>query len=189
MKRDKIDDASGNPKRFYIIASSESGQELAEAAIILPVLFLILLAIFWFGRAFNVGSTIDRAAREGVKAAGRPTCATCGNALQSPSQVVAQVASVLSADNLYISRVKSYSPPFACAASPPPTCQSQNSVQICTGVPITCGSVTCSPSASCGPNAELGVRVSFAYETPLPLTIANISVVTIHANAQSEPEF
>src|SRR6476660_1270436 len=112
MKRDRTEDGSRNQKSIYIIATSESGQELAEAAIVLPILFLILLGIFWFGRAFNVGSTIDRAAREGVKAAGRPTCATCTNALLPPSQVVAQVASVLSADNLYISRVKSYSPPF-----------------------------------------------------------------------------
>jgi TadE-like protein len=193
MDRHKIADVRGDLKSVCLIASSESGQELAEAAIVLPILFLILLAIFWFGRAFNVGSTIDRAAREGVKAAGRPTCATCGNALPSSSQVVAQVASVLSADNLYISRVKPYSPPFACIANPLPNCTppgSNNNVQICTGVPITCGNVPCaSPPTACGPSAELGVRVSFAYETPLPLTIANISVVTIHASAQSEPEF
>ena len=41
----------------------DSGQEIAEAALVLPILFLILLAIFWFGRAFNIASTIERAAK------------------------------------------------------------------------------------------------------------------------------
>ena len=189
MQKEEIEGHNEKLKSACAIAYCDSGQEIAEAAIVLPILFLILLAIFWFGRAFNVGSTIDRAAREGVKAAGRPTCATCGNTFQSSSQVVTQVASVLSADNLYISRVQPYTPPFACIASPAPNCATLQNVQICRGVPITCGNVSCSPSTACGTNAELGVRVSFAYQTPLPLTIANISAVTMHASAQSEPEF
>src|SRR4051794_39812652 len=86
------------------LVSADCGQEIAEAAIVLPVLFLILLGIFWFGRAFNISSTLDRAAREGVKAAGRPSCATCGNTVPLSSQVVNQVADVLNASNLYISR-------------------------------------------------------------------------------------
>src|SRR5215510_4366829 len=190
MEKEKTAGDNGKVRFVYIIAFCDSGQEIAEAAIVLPILFLILLAIFWFGRAFNVGSTIDRAAREGVKAAGRPTCATCGNTFQSSSQVVTQVSSVLTADNLYISRVQPYSPSFACTPSPAPTCSTLQNVEICRGVPLTCGNVACSsPPTACGTNVELGVRVSFAYRTPLPLTIANISAVTMHASAQSEPEF
>src|SRR5207248_11774911 len=94
--------------RIIDSVSCECGQEILEAAIVLPILFLIFLAIFWFGRAFNISSTLDRAAREGVKAAGRATCATCGNAFQSSSQVVSQVTAVLNADNLRIAAVQSY---------------------------------------------------------------------------------
>ncbi len=39
--------------------------EIAEAAIVLPLMFTMLLGIYWFGRAYNVYSTITHAAREG----------------------------------------------------------------------------------------------------------------------------
>jgi hypothetical protein len=34
----------------------------------------------------------------------------------------------------------------------------------------------------------LGVRVSFAYQTPTPLNIANLPPIVIHASAQSGAE-
>jgi Flp pilus assembly protein TadG len=46
----------------------EEGQEIAEAAVVMPILCLVLLAIFWFGRAFNIASTVERAAKHGVQA-------------------------------------------------------------------------------------------------------------------------
>ena len=142
------------------IALDDSGQDIVEAAIVLPILFLILLAIFWFGRAFNIGSTIDRAAREGIKAVSRPSCATCGNAFQPNSQVVTQITNVLSADNLNIDNVKPYSPPFSCNITPAPSCTTLQNVEICTGVPLTCGNVACQTPApgACGSNPALGSR-------------------------------
>ena len=174
------------------LLQEDSGQEILEAAIVLPILFLIFLAIFWFGRAFNISSTLDRAAREGVKAASQRSCATCGNTPVAPSQVLAQVTSVLDANNLH--NLIPYSPPFACTGSTPaPTCTTVGGpttpVEICTNVPLTCGNVPCQPTpAACGTNPALGVRVSFAHQTPSPLRIANLPPITIHASAQSESE-
>ena len=168
----------------------DAGQEIVEAAFVLPILFLMMLAIFWFGRAFNINSTLDRAAREGVKAASRSSCATCGNAFQTDAQVVAQITAVLNADNLQIGSVQAYSPGFACTVTPAPTCTTTQNVQICRGVPLTCGDVACqTPTpAACGNNPRLGVRVSFAYQTASPLKIANLPAVVMHASAQSEAE-
>src|ERR1700739_2755181 len=168
----------------------DAGQELVEAAIVLPILFLILLAIFWFGRAFNISSTLDRAASEGVKTAKRRSCATCGNAFQTDSQVVAQITAVLNADHLQIGSAQSYTPAFACSATPAPSCTTLQNVQICRGVPLTCGSAACQTPTpvACGTNPELGVRVSFAYQTSSPLSIANIPPIVIHASVQSEVE-
>ena len=168
----------------------DAGQELVEAAIVLPILFLILLAIFWFGRAFNISSTLDRAASEGVKTANRRSCATCGNAFQTDSQVVAQITAVLNADHLQIGSVQSYTPAFACSATPAPSCTTLQNVQICRGVPLTCGSAACQTPTpvACGTNPELGVRVSFAYQTSSPLSIANLPPIVIHASVQSEAE-
>lgn len=173
-----------------LLVVSDSGQEILEAAIVLPILFLVLLAIFWFGRAFNISSTLDRAAREGVKAASQPSCATCGNTLQTPSQILVPITDVLNADHLKVASLITYAPAFACTGSTPaPTCTTLQNVQICTNVPLTCGNAACqTPPIACGTNPELGVRVSFAYQSPSPLAIANLPAITIHASAQSEPE-
>jgi len=65
------------------------GAEIAEAAVVLPVAFLILLGIIWFGRAFNVYSTIQQAAQQGAIAAARNSCAsaTCGDSPEPDGSV------------------------------------------------------------------------------------------------------
>lgn len=53
----------------------ESGAELVEAAVVIPLLLMLLLGIVSFGRAWNVYQTITRAAREGAKQAVLTPCA------------------------------------------------------------------------------------------------------------------
>src|SRR5947208_17086474 len=53
--------------------------EIAEAAVILPVLFMLLFAIYWFGRAYTIYGAINHAARQGAQTAAVPVgCANCG---------------------------------------------------------------------------------------------------------------
>jgi Flp pilus assembly protein TadG len=47
----------------------ESGQSLAEFAILLPVLMAVVIGIFEFGRAWNVDQVLTNAAREGGRLA------------------------------------------------------------------------------------------------------------------------
>jgi len=168
----------------------DSGQEIAEAALVLPILFLILLAIFWFGRAFNIASTIERAAKHGIQTFDRPTCAVCGNSISTDAQIVDSVNSALEDDHLQPANVTAYAPPFACDATPAPTCTTLQGVEICTGVPLTCGTVNCQkPPVACGSNPDLqGVRVSFGYQFTSPLPIANLPAMTLHASALSQAE-
>src|SRR5260370_17115352 len=65
------------------LARETRGQEIAEAALVLPILFMLMLGIFWFGQAFSIYGTITHAAREGARAAVAPLCATCGTPLDS----------------------------------------------------------------------------------------------------------
>jgi hypothetical protein len=58
------------------------GAEIAEAAVVLPLLFMLLFGIMWFARAFNIYTTVNRAARQGALAAVAHNCATCGNILR-----------------------------------------------------------------------------------------------------------
>jgi hypothetical protein len=171
----------------------QSGQEIAEAALVLPLLFLILLAIFWFGRAFNIKSTLQRSAREGIEMASRRTCATCGNTSQANSQVVASMMSALQADHLDPGNVvRDPRPPFSCMATRAPSCSLLPSplqkVEICTGVPLTCGNAPCQPAAACGANPTLGVRVSFGYHYLSPLPIASLPSITLHSVVQTGSE-
>ena len=62
-------------KYWKKIASETSGAEIAEAAFVLPILFAVLFAVVWFGRAFNIYATLNRAAREGAQAAVVTDCA------------------------------------------------------------------------------------------------------------------
>lgn len=64
-----------------------AGQEIAEAAVVLPVLFLIVFGILWFARAFSIYSTLNRAASAAAVAGASSTCATCSNLPMTPGAV------------------------------------------------------------------------------------------------------
>ena len=86
-------------------AGEENGAELVEAAILLPVLLMLLIGIVGFGMAYNVYQTITHAAREGGRFAVPPTCATCGNSIPSDDEIRAVIHAALSAAALDPSQV------------------------------------------------------------------------------------
>jgi Flp pilus assembly protein TadG len=76
------------------------GAEIAEAAAVLPLMFMMLLGIFWFGQAFRIYGTITRAAQEGARAAAAPLCTTCGGSANPGVNAAAAVQNVLSSAKL-----------------------------------------------------------------------------------------
>ena len=60
--------------RFLLrrLARETRGAEIAEAAAVLPLMFMMLLGIFWFGQAFSIYGAITRAAQEGARAGAVP---------------------------------------------------------------------------------------------------------------------
>ncbi len=83
---------------------STEAAEIAEAALVLPLVFMFLLGVIWFGRAFNIYSTIQQAAQQGALAAARPTCATC-TAGSPPAAVDTAVAAVMQASSIPPSQI------------------------------------------------------------------------------------
>jgi Flp pilus assembly protein TadG len=187
----------------------ESGTEIAEAALVLPIVFLVMFAIFWFGRAFNVSSTLARAAKEGALAASLSSCVTCGNTPNSNQKIADAVESVLAADKLNAAGLQSYTPPFICTPTVNPSCTTSATasnatvltMQICTGVPLTCG--TGGPSGcgsnsppACGTNPVYGTRVSLAYAfdwahfsyDASTNRLSKLPTLTLSASAQTVPE-
>jgi hypothetical protein len=92
------------------LAWETSGAEIAEAAVVLPLLFMLLFGIMWFARAFNIYTTINRAARQGALAAAANNCATCGNARQSVVNIQTNVVNpILTAAHLDPGQVQNFS--------------------------------------------------------------------------------
>lgn len=86
-----------------------SGAEIAEAAVVMPLLFMLLFGILWFARAFNIYTTINRAARQGALAAAANNCATCGNARQTQANIQTNVVNpILTASHLDPGQVQNF---------------------------------------------------------------------------------
>lgn len=82
------------------LAGETRGAEIAEAAAVLPLMFMMLLGIFWFGQAFSIYGTITRAAQEGARAAAAPVCTTCAAGNTPGSNAFAAVQSALTVAKL-----------------------------------------------------------------------------------------
>jgi len=167
----------------------QRGAEILEAALVLPILFFVIFAMIWLGLAFNISSTLHRAARQALRGGVSPSCALCGNTLPADTQVVDTVNSALQAAHLRSAKLTPYSPPFACQTTPAPRCTTVQNVEICRGVPVSCGGATCqSPPVTCGSFPGLGARVSFAYQFDSPLPLGAFRSIAIRASAQTPGE-
>ncbi len=137
---------------------------MVEAALVLPLLLTLLLGIVWIGSAYSAYETMTRAAREGARYALAPTCATCGNALPSSSQVQTVVNNALSAGSLKPSNVQNYSfqqNVLLNGSNPPPACPN----------PL-------------GANQECGVVVSFTYPVQLAIPFTSLNATTLSLKTQ-----
>ncbi len=153
----------------------------------LPVVFMLLLGIVWFGRAFNIYSTIQQAAQQGAIVAARASCATCGNSVSS--NVVSTVSSVLQASNLDPSQIKSSSSPGLLPCPLPPPASTGGTCTTSAGDNIwVCSNVQLNPGT--GQTAQCGVVVSFQYPFQffLPFTSLNNQQIILTAQAQSRME-
>src|SRR3954453_3567840 len=86
------------------------GAEIAEAAAVLPLMFMMLLGIFWFGQAFSIYGAITRAAQEGARAGAAPYCTTCTASNSATTNVSNAVNNVLNAAKLDPSLIRSSVP-------------------------------------------------------------------------------
>jgi len=123
------------------------GTEIAEAAAVLPLMFMTLLGIFWFGQAFSIYGAITRAAQEGARAGATSSCTTCSAGSSRVTNATNAVKNALTISKLDPTKIQSLS------------------VQ----VPIQMA------STSSGTNGVNGISVSFQYPFQfwLPFTSLN----------------
>jgi len=183
-------------KRVAHKLGNADGAEIAEAALVLPFVFMLLLGIVWFGRAFNIYSTIQQAAQQGAITAARNTCASCGDAFSG--NVNNAVTAVMQASNLDTTQIKlppnppNCAPGIACATCPlpfpPGSCPTPTSanIYVCQNVqinPVALG-VTQTQPTQCG----AVVNFQYPFQFYLPFTSLNLQQITLTAQAQSRME-
>jgi Flp pilus assembly protein TadG len=168
------------------LAAETRGAEIAEAAAVLPLMFMMLLGIFWFGQAFSIYGTITRAAQEGARAGVAPYCATCSTPA-SPAQNAVQAAqAVLVVAKLDPNKARSPlpSPPAfnpcagstsSCAVGSSNFCV-QSSVQLTTPIGVV--------PAVCG----MSVSFQYPFQFWLPFTSLNQQQIWLTASARVRME-
>ena len=152
---------------------------------VLPLVFTLLLGIVWFGRAFNIYSTIQQAAQQGAIFAARGTCVTCGNDFPGNFAVKGAVDAVLKSSSLDPKQIlvnPNPAGPMFCT-NPPAACTSAGKIKICRNVLLN-------PSAGAIQPPQCGAIVSFQYpfQFYLPFTSLNLQKIILSAQAQSRME-
>jgi hypothetical protein len=173
-----------NSARFRRLAAETRGAEIAEAAAVLPLMFMILLGIFWFGQAFSIYGAITRAAQEGARAGAAPYCATCSGANSATTNAVNAVKTALLASKLDPTQTRSPLPPpaFTACLAASSSC-SVTSTQVCVQSPV----LLKDSGAAAG---VCGMSVSFQYPFQfwLPFTSLNKQKIWITASARVRME-
>jgi hypothetical protein len=172
------------------------GAEIAEAALVLPLVFMLLLGIVWFGRAYNIYSTIQQAAQQGAITAARATCSTCGDAAAATATVDGVITAVMQASNLSPSQIQlplnppNCAPGQTCISCPSPPFPPVLSSGLCSSTAriYVCQNVELNPAA--GQPIQCGSVVSFQYpfQFYFPGTSLNMSQIILTAQAQSRME-
>jgi len=163
---------------------SADGAEIAEAALVLPLVFMLLLGIVWFGRAFNIYSTIQQAAQQGAVTAARATCATCSNTPPTDNMVDTATTAVMQASNLDLTQIIANGPsPLSCqnTATPAPCTTSTHNITICRQALL---------NSAATPPLQCGTVVAFQYPFTFnfPGTSLNLQKIILSAQAQTRTE-
>jgi hypothetical protein len=163
------------------LARDSSGAEIAEAAAVLPLMFLILLGIFWFGQAFSIYGAITRAAQDGARAGALPYCTTCTRTNSNQVNAVNAVENSLTASKLdpNLARRPVPLPPFSSCGGVGAACNSASS-HVCVQMPVRLSNLGGGAGGVCG------VSVSFQYPFQfwLPFTSLNNQRIWITASAR-----
>src|SRR5271165_156528 len=168
------------------LARETRAAEIAEAAAVLPIMFMMILGIFWFGQAFSIYGTITRAAQDAARAAAAPYCITC-TSVNTPSQnAYNAVQSALTAAHLNSSQII----PLTSWTPPAPVDCTTGSAVACTNIGHVCVQAHVKLSQTSGSGAVCGVSVSFAYPYRfwLPFTTLNNQNIQLKAVAQVRME-
>ena len=181
--------------RLKKLVTGTTGSEIAEAALVLPILFMLLIGIYWFGRAFNVYATINHAAREGARAGTAQSCATCGtpNAPLTADQIADQIKQALQASHLDPAQVTNTGgTKLGCDGVTPVSCApgiGASNPQVCVRFNVALQAPASLPAGSGAPACGVAVEYQYPYKFFLPFTSLNMQTITLNAGVQMTGEY
>lgn len=175
---------------------SEQGSEVAEAAVVLPILFFVLISIYWFGAAFNTYGAINHAAREGARTAAVPTCASCptagslaGTGLPSDTTVGIVISDAMVAAHLDPTQAQPLIPsptPVFCTGAQPAGCTTAPGGGASGSGFYICRNVVLNQNSSPPQPQTCGTIVSFQYPFQMNLPFSSLSNQPIMLNGVAE---
>jgi Flp pilus assembly protein TadG len=169
------------------IVAGTTASEIAEAALVIPIFFMIMLGIYWFGRAFNTYATINHAAREGALLATKSNCASCGNTAVTALAVANTVTAGLQASGLDPNQVQAYAPsPTSCVGYTAACNSTNNNITICSNVQLTPSTAPGSPA--CGVTVSFQYPYNFSLPFVSPTYGSNTFNLQLKANVQMRGE-
>jgi Flp pilus assembly protein TadG len=169
------------------LAAESRGAEIAEAAAVLPLMFMMLLGIFWFGQAFSIYGAITRAAQEGARAAAAPYCTTCSSPSTLSQNAINGIQTSMLASKLDPTKARNpASPPafLSCSTGSAVSCPGSGNSNFCVQAAVQISGVTSGATGVCG------VSVSFQYPFQfwLPFTALNKQQIWMTASARVRME-
>lgn len=166
-------------KNWFQVWRKDEAAEIAEFAIVVPILFFLVLAMFWLGQAYNISNNLNKAVTDGLAAALKNSCATCGNAAATNLQIADAIERAFQAGNLKSGNLTSFSPTPTCPSPIASVTSSSGvtyNVEVCTGLALWPGSTV------------LGTRVAMQYRTPISSPVGAFRNLTLSAVVQGRPE-
>ena len=170
------------------------GTEIAETAVVLPLLFVVLIAIFWFGQAFRIYGTITHAAREGARAAVAPVCATCPAGNTPEQNAAAAVTKVMAAAHLNTAQLQplgTWTPPAFTSCGSSAACAQSPTINICVQKNVQLASSGAGGGGTCGTSVSLRYRYPYHFTLPCwpqPCTSMDLGKISLPAQAEMRLE-
>jgi Flp pilus assembly protein TadG len=170
------------------LATETRGAEIAEAAAVLPLMFMMLLGIFWFGQAFSIYGTITRAAQEGARAGAAPYCTTCNTASPRPAvnayNAVQAALTIAKLDPTKATYLSTQPPLYSCIGGAAQSCDGSASSKVCVQMAVQLSSTSTGAAGVCG----ISVTFQYPFQFWLPFTSLNKQQIWLPATARVRME-
>ncbi|MGB8985304.1 MAG: TadE family protein [Candidatus Sulfotelmatobacter sp.] len=187
------------------IAKDTRGTEIVESAFVLPLVFMFVIGIIWFGLVFLIYGTLAQGTRAGAGAAVAPVCATCGTTPSPAASAQTAVYNALAAAHLNKKNLvpwggtsPKWTPPTLCtcgtvtsssACTKAASCDSTVSDVCVQGVPpltVQLSYPSQGGAGTCG--VSVSARYQYPYHFSIPLTTLDIGNVLVPGQAQMRAE-